>query len=80
VITPATLVAERAITALAAQQDLPSPCISVCRMSPATGLCEGCFRKLEEIAGWSRMGDEAKRAIWIEITQRLKAVQPVPTP
>ncbi|MFO1363726.1 MAG: DUF1289 domain-containing protein [Burkholderiales bacterium] len=33
--------------------DVPSPCINVCRMNDATGLCEGCFRTLDEIAGWS---------------------------
>ena len=31
---------------------VPSPCISVCRMDAVTGWCEGCFRTLDEIAGW----------------------------
>ncbi|WP_332777116.1 DUF1289 domain-containing protein [Polaromonas sp.] len=39
-------------------------------MSPVSGLCEGCFRTLEEIAGWSRMDGEGKRAIWLLIEQR----------
>jgi predicted Fe-S protein YdhL (DUF1289 family) len=29
-----------------------SPCISVCVIDPVTGLCGGCFRTLNEIAGW----------------------------
>jgi uncharacterized protein len=33
-------------------------------MSPATGLCEGCFRTIDEIAAWSRMDDHEKRAVW----------------
>jgi uncharacterized protein len=47
-----------------------SPCINICRMSPATGLCEGCLRTIDEIAGWSRMDDTAKQAVWQVIEQR----------
>ncbi|MBW8828155.1 MAG: DUF1289 domain-containing protein [Burkholderiales bacterium] len=49
---------------------VPSPCTSVCRMSPSTGLCEGCFRTLDEIANWSRMEDHEKRAVWQLLEQR----------
>jgi predicted Fe-S protein YdhL (DUF1289 family) len=51
--------------------DVPSPCLSVCRMDPARELCEGCFRTLDEIAAWSRMGDEAKREVWQVIGERI---------
>lgn len=50
--------------------DVPSPCINVCRMNPATGLCEGCSRTIGEIAIWGQATDEAKRAIWRLINQR----------
>ena len=43
---------------------IPSPCINVCRMDPATGWCEGCLRTLDEIAAWSALDDAAKRAVW----------------
>lgn len=59
--------------ALASTDPLPSPCTSVCRMSGATGLCEGCFRTLDEIVAWSRISDEGengKRSIWSSISQR----------
>lgn len=36
-----------------------SPCVNVCRID-AHGLCEGCARTLDEIAGWTSMS-EAKR-------------------
>lgn len=62
--------AERARTARAVQQGVPSPCISVCRMDAASGLCEGCLRTLDEIAAWSAMGDADKRAVWARIEQR----------
>ena len=49
---------------------VPSPCISICRMVVETALCEGCFRTIPEIAGWRRMGDDEKRAVWGLIEQR----------
>ena len=56
--------------------DVPSPCLSVCRMDPNTEVCEGCFRTLDEIAAWGRMGDEEKRGVWMLIAERLPASQP----
>lgn len=49
---------------------VPSPCISVCKMDRATGWCEGCLRTIDEIAGWSRMDDDAKRAVWSRLAER----------
>lgn len=60
-------------TVLAGTNAVPSPCTSVCRMSGDTGLCEGCFRTLDEIVAWSRIGDDGdggKRSIWSKIEQR----------
>ena len=34
---------------------VPSPCIQICRISPLTGWCEGCQRRLEEIGLWGGM-------------------------
>lgn len=61
---------DRAVAAQALPGDLPSPCVSVCRIDAGSGVCEGCLRTLKEIAGWSRMDDAGKRGIWREITQR----------
>lgn len=58
----------------AAGEPLPSPCISVCRLHPETGICLGCFRTLEEIAAWSGSTPEAKRAMWGVIHQRMAAL------
>lgn len=49
---------------------LPSPCIGICRIKPATGFCEGCFRTIDEIASWRAVDESARRAIWIAIQQR----------
>jgi prolyl-tRNA editing enzyme YbaK/EbsC (Cys-tRNA(Pro) deacylase)/predicted Fe-S protein YdhL (DUF1289 family) len=58
---------------IAATGDVPSPCISVCQINAVTGSCEGCFRTLDEIAGWSVATPEAKRSVWRAIAQRLPA-------
>jgi len=47
-----------------------SPCISVCRIDPVTGLCVGCARTLEEIAAWSTLDDAARRNVWSAIAAR----------
>jgi predicted Fe-S protein YdhL (DUF1289 family) len=49
---------------------VPSPCINVCRMDPATGWCEGCLRTIDEIAGWSSFDDATKRSVWDTIETR----------
>ena len=69
------LVAARA-QIIRATGEIVSPCISVCRMHPITGLCEGCFRTRDEIAAWGNAGDDAKRVTWARIETRM-ATMPV---
>jgi len=52
------------------QTPVPSPCISLCKMSPDTGLCEGCLRTIDEIIAWSSADDDFKRGVWAEIRRR----------
>lgn len=61
---------------------VPSPCINVCRMNAATGLCEGCARTIDEIAAWSVLDDEGKRAVWRALLERRErlAATPATTP
>ena len=47
-----------------------SPCISVCRMDERTGLCSGCLRTIDEIATWSVLDDDARRAVLDAIAAR----------
>ena len=51
-------------------EDVASPCINVCRMNPDTGLCEGCLRTLAEIAAWSGMSADEKRAVLAQLAAR----------
>ncbi|WP_374640274.1 DUF1289 domain-containing protein [Hydrogenophaga sp.] len=39
-------------------------------MNAATGLCEGCFRTIDEIARWGAMDSAAREAAWSRIEQR----------
>ncbi len=52
--------------------DVPSPCTAVCRMSPTTELCLGCFRTLDEIALWGSMDDASRRVVWQSIKTRVQ--------
>jgi predicted Fe-S protein YdhL (DUF1289 family) len=70
-INASELIAARAVLARTAIDNVPSPCISVCRMSERTGWCEGCFRTIDEIRQWSSADDQAKRTIWALIEQRV---------
>ena len=49
---------------------VPSPCIDVCLMDAKSGLCEGCLRTIDEIAAWSTLDDDAKRAVWAKLDLR----------
>jgi hypothetical protein len=49
---------------------VPSPCVSVCRIDPASGWCEGCLRTIDEISHWSLLDDDEKRAVWSELQRR----------
>lgn len=57
----------------------PSPCINLCKMDPASGLCAGCYRTLDEIAAWSGLDDRRRDAILTAITTR-RALAPATTP
>lgn len=55
---------------------VPSPCINLCRMDAQSGLCEGCLRTVDEIAGWSIATDAQKTHILAAIAQRRAASPP----
>ena len=57
---------------LDSEAHVPSPCISVCRMDAVTGFCEGCFRTLDEIAGWGMSSDAQKRETWARLVERAR--------
>lgn len=54
-------------------ETVASPCINICRMDPRSGYCEGCFRTLDEIAGWGAAPEVEKRAILARVARRAAA-------
>ncbi|MDR7308088.1 DUF1289 domain-containing protein [Rhodoferax saidenbachensis] len=68
--------AARAVSMRAVADNVPSPCSSVCRMGPSTGLCEGCFRSLDEIRDWSTSTDATKQQVWAAIARRIATAYP----
>ncbi|AVO49810.1 DUF1289 domain-containing protein [Melaminivora suipulveris] len=55
---------------------VPSPCVSVCRMTPDRSHCQGCFRTIDEIRAWSRAGSGERRAIWAALLGRAGVAVP----
>ncbi len=56
------------------QFDLVSPCVSVCTLDPVTGWCQGCLRTGAEIAGWSSLDYDGKRAVLERLQERRQAI------
>jgi predicted Fe-S protein YdhL (DUF1289 family) len=47
-----------------------SPCTSVCIVDQVSGLCVGCFRTLDEIAGWIDFSGTKKRSVLAALAAR----------
>lgn len=58
-----------------------SPCIHVCTIDPASRLCVGCGRTLDEISRWAVMSAGERRTIMDGLAARLAVLDlPVPPP
>ena len=55
--------------------DPNSPCIGICNIGPL-GLCSGCYRTLDEIAGWLRLDAEAQWAVLRACVARRRGTEP----
>ncbi|MEM7257164.1 MAG: DUF1289 domain-containing protein [Pseudomonadota bacterium] len=53
--------------------EVVSPCVSVCEMDQASGLCTGCHRTLQEIATWSRLSNQERWDIVQSLRDRRRA-------
>lgn len=49
---------------------IATPCVKVCIVDGASGLCLGCWRTLSEIGGWSGLTDEERARIMAELPGR----------
>ena len=70
----------RSMTEGAASSSIPkaiaTPCVQVCVVDGASGLCLGCFRTLPEIAGWTRFSDAERAQLMAELPSRKSRIAP----
>ena len=52
---------------------MESPCIDICTLDAKGEICTGCLRSLDEIALWSQMSEEERRAIMRALPDRRAA-------
>lgn len=57
---------------------IESPCIRICQINSAQGICEGCGRTLAEIGGWLSMTPADRRAVMAALPGRLARLSEAP--
>ena len=55
---------------------IATPCVQVCVVDGESGLCLGCYRKLSEVAGWSRLTDAERDQILAALPGRRSLIRP----
>jgi predicted Fe-S protein YdhL (DUF1289 family) len=55
---------------------IKTPCIKVCVVDGESGLCLGCYRKLNEVAAWGRLTDDERDRILAELPDRRSLIRP----
>jgi predicted Fe-S protein YdhL (DUF1289 family) len=55
---------------------IASPCVKICAVDGASGLCVGCLRTLGEIAAWSGLDPAERARIMAELPARRERVAP----
>lgn len=45
------------------RDEIESPCVKLCVVHPATRLCTGCLRSIDEITRWSKMTSDERRDV-----------------
>jgi uncharacterized protein len=55
---------------------IESPCNRICTLDPASGLCLGCGRSLDEITRWTQMTDAERARVLVEAGRRSGSRRP----
>jgi len=55
---------------------IKTPCVKVCVVDGESGLCMGCYRRLTEVAGWTRLTEAERDAIMAELPARRSLIRP----
>lgn len=50
---------------------IETPCVKICIVDKASGLCTGCGRSVSEIGRWSSLTSTERRRIMAELPTRL---------
>lgn len=50
---------------------IETPCIKVCVVEPASGLCIGCGRTMQEIGAWAGLSPHRRREVMAALPARL---------
>jgi uncharacterized protein len=52
-----------------------SPCVKICSLDPATKICTGCGRTLNEIGNWMRMSQAERELVNQQLDERLRKLE-----
>ncbi|MDO9392860.1 DUF1289 domain-containing protein [Methylotenera sp.] len=52
------------------QPEIKSPCIGVCAVDESSGLCQGCYRTIDEIKAWWGMGQTEQKNLLVALEER----------
>jgi predicted Fe-S protein YdhL (DUF1289 family) len=52
------------------RDEIDSPCVNICVVDRESRLCTGCLRSIDEIAAWSVISAEERRAILADLPGR----------
>ncbi|MFD3191816.1 DUF1289 domain-containing protein [Sedimentitalea sp. HM32M-2] len=52
------------------RDEIESPCVQICVIHPEERICTGCYRTMDEIAGWSKMSAQDRAAIMADLPDR----------
>jgi len=58
-----------------ARDEVASPCVKICVVHPQERICVGCFRTIDEIARWSRMGQDERQDVVNALPGRQSGLQ-----
>jgi len=58
-----------------ARDEVASPCVKICVVHPQERICVGCFRTIDEISCWSRMGQDERQDVVNALPGRQSGLQ-----
>ncbi len=52
------------------RDEIASPCVNICVVHQAAGICTGCLRSIDEIARWTAMPPQERTDIMMALPAR----------